>query len=359
MSSLRRLASRLTGLAGRNREFAYYWGAQGVSTVVLWIVVGMALLDVLTIAALFVAAVLMRVHHVFHLIGSRAIIPSVVKKADLVEANSRLALTDSIGRLAGPALGGALVGWLRAANALAADAVSYALAAVLTSRMRGSYRLGRTEYSSFAAELRRGIQYVVRNAIQRSVILALATANLASGVLFVSGVHVMFSTETLSLNVGTYGAIVGLGSLGAVLGSLFARRVALAIGQGVMIVSAFGLFGFSLLAMSVLSGGTAPTGPLLFGLQSILMFAFATGSIGIATVVQTITPKELLGRVGGVGRFATWGILPLGAIIGGSLASAYGFRPILRLSAGFVLLATVFLLGGPLRNHDYCGAADA
>jgi len=420
--SPRELALRLAGLAGRNREFARYWSAQAVSIVgtqvttialplaaslglgasastvgalgatqwapfvflglpagvwvdrldrrrvmiacdvgrslALCVVVAMALLDALTIASLFAAALTVGVFHVFHAIASRAIIPSIVERADLVEANSKLELTNSAGRLAGPALGGALVGWIRAAPALAADAASYALAAFFTWRMGGSHRAERSDRPSFAAELKQGIQYVVQSPIQRSLVLALMIANLASGALFVSGAHVMFGAETLGLDVGAYGAIVGLGSLGAAVGSLAARKVASLIGEGVMIVSAFGLFGAVLFGMSLLSADSSMTGAALFALQLGMTCAFAAGSIGIATIVQTVTPKSLLGRVGGVGRFATWGILPFGSILGGALADAYSLTGIFRLSAAFVATAALLLLAGPLRTYVAHKVAD-
>lgn len=70
----------------------------------------------------------------------------------------------------------------------------------------------------------------------------------------------------------------------------------------------------------------------------------------LLALVQTVTPPRFLGRITGTSRFITWGVLPIGAALGGQIAGSFGLRaPILiagSLSmAAFIVLATSHIRG--------------
>jgi len=56
---------------------------------------------------------------------------------------------------------------------------------------------------------------------------------------------------------------------------------------------------------------------------------------------QSVIPDHLLGRVNSVYRFLGWGGMPVGALIGGLLASSYGLRAPFWVGGGCLLAASV------------------
>ena len=86
-----------------------------------------AALGVLTLGQLYAVAVTSGVCTVFFDVSYQSYLPVLVAKEDLVDGNGKLGATQSFAQVAGPGLGGALVGLVGAARAMAADSISYAV----------------------------------------------------------------------------------------------------------------------------------------------------------------------------------------------------------------------------------------
>ena len=67
-----------------------------------------------------------------------------------------------------------------------------------------------------------------------------------------------------------------------------------------------------------------------------------TWNVVTVSLRQAIIPDELLGRVNSVYRFLGWGMMPIGAALGGIIASAFGLRATYWIG-GAVLLAMALL----------------
>jgi hypothetical protein len=65
---------------------------------------------------------------------------------------------------------------------------------------------------------------------------------------------------------------------------------------------------------------------------------------------QALAPEALRARINATMRFAVWGTIPLGALLGGALGSALGLRPTLWISAIGGLTAALWLLRSPVRS---------
>lgn len=68
------------------------------------------------------------------------------------------------------------------------------------------------------------------------------------------------------------------------------------------------------------------------------------------SLIQAITPDRMLGRANASRRFIVWGVIPLGGLVGGGLASAIGLRPTILVGAVGGLLAVVPLVLSPVRS---------
>jgi GNAT superfamily N-acetyltransferase/MFS family permease len=95
-----------------------------------------ALAGVLGIGQLYAVALLAGALGLLADVGRGSLLPSLVGRAALADANGKLAMSGSVARVAGPGLSGALVQLLTAPIALAADALSFLVSAACLSRVR-------------------------------------------------------------------------------------------------------------------------------------------------------------------------------------------------------------------------------
>ena len=96
---------------------------------------------------------------------------------------------------------------------------------------------------------------------------------------------------------------------------------------------------------------TTPGAGLVFFALSLLVMGFAAVVYNVNQVSfrQRLCPDHLLGRMNATMRFVVWGVLPVGALLGGILGSVLGLRATLWVGAAGQALAVVWLLASPLR----------
>jgi hypothetical protein len=80
------------------------------------------------------------------------------------------------------------------------------------------------------------------------------------------------------------------------------------------------------------------------GLQAV---AVAVGNVSTLSLRQAVIPSELLGRVNNAFRTCVFGVMPLGALTGGLLASHLGLSTTFLL-AGLVQAALLLVLARKL-----------
>jgi hypothetical protein len=106
--------------------------------------------------------------------------------------------------------------------------------------------------------------------------------------------------------------------------------------------------------------------PLTTGGAGALLFAAGSFMLGFGSVLynvnqvsfrQMLCPPELLGRMNATMRFLVWGVMPIGALAGGAVASSIGLRPAMWVGAAGSTAAVGWLLASPLRGvRDYPAA---
>jgi hypothetical protein len=91
-------------------------------------------------------------------------------------------------------------------------------------------------------------------------------------------------------------------------------------------------------------------GLLLFaGGYSVLAFGVVVYNINQVSFRQRLCPEQLLGRMNATMRFVVGGVFPLGATLGGAIASGIGLRATLWLAAAGQLSAVAWLFASPIR----------
>lgn len=299
----------------------------------------------LTIAHLIAVAAITGMLTVMFMAGEPVFVATIVDKERLVDANGKLMASGSVAQIGGPGVGGALVQLLGAPVALLADAVSFVVSALMLARIRVVETVSASAGSStLRADVVEGLRYVLRNPFQRTMVVTGTISN------FVLAGHGALIVVFLVREVGVAGPVVGvlfaLGAVGALGGSLLANRLtrrygdALVIRVGPVVVSAAGL----LIPLT-----TPRLGLAWFVAGEMLMTAgVAVFNVCVRAAVQMGTPPELLGRAGTSIRLFSRGALPLGAIVGGALATALTARATIAILMGLMLVVPVFLNYSPL-----------
>ncbi|MGH3184199.1 MAG: MFS transporter, partial [Streptosporangiaceae bacterium] len=139
-----------------------------------------AAFGVLTMGQLYVVAITAGVCTVFFDVAYQSYLPVVVTKEHLVGANGKLGATQSFAQVAGPGLGGGLVGLIGAAGAMTADAISYAVSVVslLAISIREEAPRAAGGRAGLRAEIAEGLSFVLRHPILRKIVACTGTANL-------------------------------------------------------------------------------------------------------------------------------------------------------------------------------------
>ena len=90
--------------------------------------------------------------------------------------------------------------------------------------------------------------------------------------------------------------------------------------------------------------------PFLIAAQAISSVGIPIYNITQVSFRQAITPERLQGRMNSVMRFIVWGVIPLGALLGGALASWVGLRFAIWVGAIGISLAVLPVLLSPVRT---------
>jgi MFS family permease len=98
--------------------------------------------------------------------------------------------------------------------------------------------------------------------------------------------------------------------------------------------------------------------PIAVGISFAVLGAFGVGwNVVTVSLRQAIVPDELLGRVNGAYRLFGLGTMPIGALLGGALASAFGLRaPFFVAGIGCILTGFAVI---PWVNNRTVAAARA
>jgi MFS family permease len=289
-------------------------------------------LDVLTLGQLYAVGFVVGVLTVFFELAHTSYLPSLVEREQLIDGNSKLEISRSGAYIAGPGLGGVLVGFLTAPGAIVVDAASFIVSAVLVLRIRAREQWAASAgvvRTGLRRELGEGLRYVARNRYLWPIASCTALLNLFWNAAF--AVYFVFLARELDLSAAVIGLVLTLGNVGWLAGALVAGRVTERLGVGWTLAGSAFLFGPSGVLIA-LAPASEPL-PFLIAAQALGSFAGVLYNITSMTLRQSVTPERLQGRTVGAIRTVVWGVTPLGALLGGGLASVVGLRATFWIAA--------------------------
>ena len=304
-------------------------------------------LDALSIWQLYVVGFVVGVGTVFFDVAYQSYLPTLVARDRLSEGNSKLEVSRSAAQLGGPGLAGVLIGVLTAPVAVIADAISFVVSALFLERIRTVERPPLVDdRRSLLSELLEGLRYVLRHPYVRGMAASVAIFNFFGNV--GGAILLVYAVRELGLSATTIGIVFAVGNVGFLVGAFAAKRIETLLGVGRTIVASMALSAPGLLLVPLAPRHLAV--PLFIASGVIVGFAVVLYNVTAISLMQAITPDRLLGRMNASRRFLVWGVIPLGALAGGALASTIGLRPTLFVGAVGASLAVLPLLFSPVRS---------
>ena len=249
--------------------------------------------------------------------ASSAMTPRLVAREDLGIANARIQgaylLTN---QLVAPPIGAFLFA-LGMALPFVANAVFFALGALLVLRMVGDVRPEPRERRAIGSEILEGVRWLIGHPPMRTLALTIFAFNVTFGAAW--GVLVLYAGDRLGMDAVGFGLITTAMAAGGIVGTVSYGRLERRFSLADMMRVGLVIETFTHLSLALT---TSPA----FALATFVVFgahAFVWGTT--STVVrQRAVPDALMGRVGGVYGVAMVGGLVIGTPIGGLLARSFG-----------------------------------
>lgn len=301
------------------------------------------LLGVLTFVQLLVVGFLVGTLSVVFAVSQSTLFTSIVSREHYVEANQLVHGSRAFSGIAGLSLGGVLVQVLSAPVAVLADALSYGVSALFLGRVRAEEPP--TEPPA-PGQLVAGVRFIRRTPILLAGLVAFATINLFNFAF--QALFVLYATRELQVAPATLGVVVGMGALGALLGSVVTGPFVKRLGLGPTFVLGAFLFPAPLLLVPAAGGPHLAVLALLFLAEFGSGFGVMLVDIAAGTVHQAIVPDRLRSRVSGAHMLVNYGVRPIGSLMGGALGATLGMRPTLWLVTAGALLGVLILLPSPV-----------
>lgn len=286
--------------------------------------------DVVLYVALLAATLLLGLAEVLRDNAAQTILPAVVPADRLERANGRLWAAESVtNTFVGPPLGSVLL-LVAFAVPFFVHASTFVVAALVMATLSGSYcavprhgeQVGRVDGTAPAdarptwrADLAEGVRWLWGHELLRRMAIILGLTN---GAMMMTGAtFVLFAQEILGAGPFVFAVIGFGGAAGSILGGMLAPRWSARLGSGTCLAIAMG--GTVVVSASIGSSSHWIPVLVLFGVTAVLGILWNVITVSLR---QAIIPSHLLGRVNSVYRFFAWGMLPIGAAVGGALVVA-------------------------------------
>lgn len=297
--------------------------------------------DVLSVPLIFGSVAVVSAMTVVFNIGYVATIAAIVPAERRVTAYSRMETSRTTSEVVGPAIAGGIY-QLTGVFSLLVDAATYLFSAGALKNMK-PYGGGDGRSQPMWVRFKRGFQVNWNDRVLRGTLLATLLSNIG-GPIFVTVMPIL-AYRGLDLSVGTFGAVMSVAAVGAVVGALLTRRVSDAMGPAR--VMPWAIFAHSAVGLGILAAPALPPAVVLGATLACYGFTLVMYNVSTAAVrqVRVDTADQAVSQA--AFRTVTWGIIPVAAFSGGVfvdlLTPAFGVLDAAKITmVAATLIGTVF-----------------
>jgi predicted MFS family arabinose efflux permease len=328
-----------------DRRRVMLW-CDSIRVAALLVVVAAVATGAATLGLLVVAVVMESAGGVFFLPAERAALRSVVPVEHLSSALTINQAREFAAELAGPPLGGVLLGLGRALPFLG-DAVSYAYSFVAVLLVRTPLRVARDpdRPTGLLREVTDGVTFTWRNPLLRAIALCVAGSNTVYTGLSFAVIVVAHRSGASPADIGLMLAAAGVGGL---LGALLAPRLIAALPPGALVLGVLWIGAILIPAMAA-HPTPALIGPLLAGFTALIP---ASNAVLISRQMAT-TPEDMQGRVFTSMLFLSGAGGAVMPVLTGALLGVAGSKTVLlALGGAMAIVAGLSTANRGLRTVD-------
>jgi MFS family permease len=292
---------------------------------------------------IYVTAFVESVISQFFIPAKSAIIPRLVGERDLLTANSLNALSDSLTRLVGPALGGALMSWLGLNSVVFVDVASYLISALMimliilpaatpaepTPATPGT---ASAPWSAVWREWLDGLRLVKKERLVTAIFATLGVALFADSIITV--LIVPFVKEVMRSDAQRLGWLMTAQGVGGIIGGLLIGQLGTALPQRRLVP--LGLGTTAVVLVVIVNWPILPLALALMALGGVAVMAWVIGS---ETLLQVSVADQFRGRIFGT-LGTTSALMSLGGMgLAGALGDFLGVVRIMSIAAGLYFVS--------------------
>jgi MFS family permease len=274
--------------------------------------------------------------------AAQSVLPNIVEPDQLDRANGRLyAVELTANQFVGPPLA-AIIAGATLAGAVATSSGLYLVAGIVLLTVSGSFRADRAgDTTTIRSDIASGVRYLAHHPLLRVLAVCVGVSNLASTATIAILPLYIINPGPVGLDETGYGILITTIAVGSVLGTFAVERLRARLGARRLLILA--TFGFPLFSLAPLAKNSV----VVIGIGLFVAGAISVSwNIVTVSIRQRIVPNQLLGRVNAGYRLVAWGTMPLGAGLGGIIASTYGLTTTLITSATISAICTPIVYYG-------------
>ncbi len=251
---------------------------------------------------------------------SQAVLPQILDKSNYERGNSRLQISEVIvSQFAGAPLSGLLYA-VSIALPFFFSTTGFILAGLLIllfpfERAINARKEGDTGQAKLG--LKGDIKFALNYLYQDKQIFSIVVITTLLGFFYSlsNAIAPLFILKELNVSPALFGVVLAIQGIGALAGSIAAPMVSKYLGRGKAL--AINVFFASLLVIFM---GLSPNAYFFVAVSVLMGFTISVWNILVMSLYQSIIPPELYGRIHGARRTIVWGLMPIGALLGGVIA---------------------------------------
>jgi len=307
------------------------------------------LIGQLSMEQLYAVAFFNGVLTTFFDVANRSYLPTLVRRDELVDANSKLTASESFAEVTAFSVGGWVAQLANSIVVAAIGGLTFLVSAFSLAFIRKQEpKAGTLESNSnLAREILDGLGVVWNDRILRALAVATAAESWTAGM--ISAVVLVFGVRELGFGPGMLGTIFAIGGISSIIGSTYAGWAARRFGFGTALVGGYTVYMLAIFFIPIARE------PLVFAGLMLTMAQLGDGFFTMFMVQenslrQAITPERSMGRMNATIRSLGLAALFVGSLIGGWVAGLIGLRLTIVAAGCIGLLGALYMALSPLRK---------